>query len=152
MVQTVRASCQRSPNPQESLGRSVADWQFGLIVAHLIKPYVFADRYDVSELRQLCLHRLHSALIRAGLSRTGYLYLFDAITFTFENTCPGDKIRKLFVQTCVADLVLVRTMPGYNDLCCRVPELAYEMTMELPEYWNTYIHALRDLASKSMDR
>ncbi|EFQ32123.1 hypothetical protein CGRA01v4_08264 [Colletotrichum graminicola] len=141
-----------SPDLEKSLDPSAADSQFGLITAHHVKLYVFADKYDVGELRQLCLHRLHNTLIRTGLSETGYRYLFEAIAFTFENTCPGDKIRKLFVQTCVADLVLVRHMPGYKDLCCQVPELAYEMMIELPEYWNSHIYALRDVAGKFLDR
>ncbi|KAK2024479.1 hypothetical protein LX32DRAFT_731418 [Colletotrichum zoysiae] len=116
--------------------------------AHHMRMYVFADRYDAGELRQLCLHRLHRSLVfRLFLSlslakplslslakpnETGYRYLFEAVAFGFENTCPGDKIRKLLVQACVADLPQVRPMTGFKELCGRIPELSYEMIMEAP--------------------
>ncbi|KZL79366.1 hypothetical protein CI238_01326 [Colletotrichum incanum] len=136
------------PDLEANFDLMVANRQFGEICAHHVKLYIFADKYDIGELRQLCLHRLHCSLVRAKLSDTGYELLFDAIAFTFEKTLPGDKIRKLFVQTCVADLGLVRLMPSYKDLCCQVPEVVYEIMMELPKYWDTHRNAVIDVASK----
>ncbi|GKT45332.1 uncharacterized protein ColSpa_05513 [Colletotrichum spaethianum] len=136
------------PDLEANFDLMVANRQFGEICAHHVKVYIFADKYDVRELKQLCLHRLHCSLVRAKLSDAGYQLLFDAAAFAFENTLPGDKIRKLFVQTCVADFSLVRVMPGYKDLCCQAPEVVYEIMMELPKYWDTHRNALIDVASK----
>ncbi|GJC78417.1 hypothetical protein ColLi_01255 [Colletotrichum liriopes] len=136
------------PDLEANFDLMVANRQFGEICTHHVKLYIFADKYDIAELRQLCLHRLHCSLVRAKLGDTGYKLLFDAIAFTFENTLPGDKIRKLFVQTCVADFSLVRLMPFYKDLCYQVPEVVYEIMVELPKYWDTHRNALIDVASK----
>ncbi|KAK2054733.1 hypothetical protein LY76DRAFT_619056 [Colletotrichum caudatum] len=123
----------------EYVDLSFAESRFAMICGHHVKLYIFADMYDVVDLRQLCLHRLHRSLayrllrsvVHAKLGDAEYQHLFDAVAFVFENTCTGDKIRKLFVQACAADFSLVCLMSGYKDLCLRVPEVAYEMTMEL---------------------
>ncbi|KAK1978533.1 hypothetical protein LZ30DRAFT_772765 [Colletotrichum cereale] len=139
------------PELEANFDLLVANCHFGEICAHHVKLYIFADKYDISELRGLCIHRLHCSLVRAKLSDTGYQFLFDAIAFAFENTRPGDMIRKLFVQTCVADFSLVRIMPGYKELCCQVPEVVYEITVELPKFWESNSNALLDVASKFLD-
>ncbi|KAK2004409.1 hypothetical protein LX36DRAFT_649963 [Colletotrichum falcatum] len=140
-----------SRNPESHCDLSAVTSQFGPACVHHVKIYIFADKYDVSQLRQLCLHKLHLSLVHERFGDGGYRYLFEAIALAFENTRPGDRLRKLFVQACVADLATVRAAPGYKDLCSRAPELAYEMMMELPEYWNTSSNARRDIASKFPD-
>ncbi|KAI3543738.1 hypothetical protein CSPX01_06061 [Colletotrichum filicis] len=112
----------------------VANRLFGEICMHHVQLYIFADRYDIAQLRQVSLHRLHSSLTRARLSDAGYQLLFGVIEFAFTNTMPGDKIRKLLIQTCVADFSMVRAMPSFTDLLHRVPELGVEIMTELPTY------------------
>ncbi|WYZ45994.1 hypothetical protein EsH8_IX_000219 [Colletotrichum jinshuiense] len=122
--------------------------QFGEICMHHVKVYMFADRYNISKLRQLCLNRLHGCLVRAKLSDSGYHLLFNVIEFAFANTIPGDKLRKLLVQNCVADLSLIRNMPGFRRLLIQVPEIGFEIISELPKYWESRDKALIDIDAK----
>ncbi|KAK1640747.1 hypothetical protein BDP81DRAFT_391389 [Colletotrichum phormii] len=126
----------------------VANQLFGEICMHHVQLYLFADRYDIAQLREVCLHRLHSSLTRARLGNPGYQLLFGVIEFAFANTMPGDKIRKLLVQTCVADISMVRAMPSFKDLLSGVPELAFDVMTELPKYWEQSGKALDDVNSK----
>ncbi|OHE97327.1 hypothetical protein CORC01_07382 [Colletotrichum orchidophilum] len=126
----------------------VANRLFGEICTHHVKLYIFADKYDIAQLREVCLHRLHSSLTRARLGNPGYQLLFGVIEFAFANTIPGDKIRKLLVQTCVADFSMVRAMPCFSDLLQRVPELGFEIMTELPRYSEEKHKAIWDVDSK----
>ncbi|KAK1543725.1 hypothetical protein CPAR01_04358 [Colletotrichum paranaense] len=126
----------------------VANRLFGEICMHHVQLYILADRYDIAQLRQVSLHRLHSSLTRARLSDAGYQLLFGVIEFAFTNTMPGDKIRKLLIQTCVADFSMVRAMPSFTDLLHRVPELGVEIMTELPTYWEERKKAINDVNAK----
>ncbi|KAF4778573.1 hypothetical protein HER10_EVM0007121 [Colletotrichum scovillei] len=119
----------------------VANRLFGEICMHHVRLYIFADRYDIAQLRQV-------SLTRARLGNPGYQLLFGVIVFAFANTMPGDKIRKLLIQTCVADFSMVRAMPSFTDLLHRVPELGVEIMTELPTYWEERKKAINDVNAK----
>ncbi|KAJ0164048.1 hypothetical protein CTA2_1863 [Colletotrichum tanaceti] len=82
---------------------------------HHIRVYIFADRYDVAELQQSCVHRIQNILLRVKLSEKGNWMLFDMIAFIFGKTMSGARLRKLFVQLCVANCGQIQNKPGYKD-------------------------------------
>ncbi|KAF6822338.1 hypothetical protein CPLU01_12075 [Colletotrichum plurivorum] len=124
--------------------------EFGERCYHHIQVFVFADCYNIPELRQLCLHKLHRCLQRAKLSYKGYQILFEIIAIAYENTGEGDPLRKLFVQACVADLCLVRQTPGFSGFLDRVPGVAADIFREQPKYWDCRLVALCDVEAKFM--
>ncbi|KAF6803251.1 hypothetical protein CSOJ01_11019 [Colletotrichum sojae] len=122
--------------------------EFGERCYHHVQVFVFADCYNIPELRQFCLHKLHRCLQRAKLSDEGYQLLFELIAIAYDNTGEGDPLRKLFVQACVADLCLIRRAPGFSSVLDGVPEVAADIFREQPKYWDCRLVALCDVEAK----
>ncbi|KAF9874790.1 hypothetical protein CkaCkLH20_07927 [Colletotrichum karsti] len=130
------------------LDLSISNREFGEVTRHHVKLYAFAEQWGVSELKQLCLHKIHSCLTWVKLSNSGYNLLFDIINLAYSSTMPGDKLRKLLNQMCVADITMIRGMPGFSRLAHDLPEIAVDILLEEPKYWEEKAKALEDVIGK----
>ncbi|KAJ0342007.1 hypothetical protein COL922a_001744 [Colletotrichum nupharicola] len=130
------------------LDLKLSNKEFGEVCQHHVKLYAFADKWDISELRQLCPHKIHNCLTRVKLCDSGYHLLFALIDDAYKSTMPGDLLRKLFTQMCVSDISLIRGMSGFPRLVCRLPEIGLDMILEEPKYWEDKPKALADVNSK----
>jgi hypothetical protein len=99
--------------------------------------YIFADKYDISELKGLSLHKLHRTLVEFTLFPQRVGDIVDLIRFSYSNTfdSPGrrDQLRDLVVQyaACVtkslannAEFLSLLEEPGSlaSDLVCQLLE------------------------------
>lgn len=100
------------------------------------KLYVLADKYDIPELRQLCLHYLHATLITFNLYPDSIEDIINLVKYAFKNTVERDKLRNLLVQYCACCTKDITKSALFQDLVAECPDFGSDMMKEIGRYIN----------------
>ncbi|KAH0496124.1 hypothetical protein TgHK011_003503 [Trichoderma gracile] len=98
--------------------------------------YVLADKYDIPELRQICLHYLHATLITFNLYEDSVEDVINLVKYSFKNTVEKDKLRNLLVQYCGCFTKEMTKSALFQDLVAECPEFGSEMMKEIGRHIN----------------
>ncbi|KAK7957986.1 hypothetical protein PG988_012834 [Apiospora saccharicola] len=84
--------------------------------------YIIADKYDITPLSELSMHKLYATLKAFKLYSSRVSNILSLAELVFENTCDGDKMRTMIVHYCaciVEDLTKCEkfhlTLQAYPD-------------------------------------
>lgn len=104
----------------------------GVFMCHA-KLYVLGDVYDIPQLRQLSLHRLHATLREFTLYPSRLNDIAVLTRYIFDNTQSHDKIREMIIlyYTCIIEDVLKQD--GLRSLIDDIPEFAYILITKMSE-------------------
>lgn len=89
------------------------------------KLYVLGDTYDVPQLRQLSLHRLHVTLKFFTLYPSRLDDLAALARYVFENTAPDDKIRDMITLYYACIIEDASKHDGLKSIIDDFPEFAF---------------------------
>lgn len=106
-----------------------------------VKLYALAKRYDIDNLRRLCLHKLHLNLVRVPLNSEFFDLLAELIDLVWSFTKPGDDLRSLIIDFIICDPLWMTSNQRLLDLSKKRPELAAALWLSVPKsYWMELQH------------
>ncbi|KAK1239325.1 hypothetical protein MKX07_008813 [Trichoderma sp. CBMAI-0711] len=100
------------------------------------KLYVFADKYDIPDLRKLCLHNLHETLKYFTLYYDRIGDIVSLVRYSFENTIENDKLRSLLVEYCACFAKEMTTGKDFEELVGECQDFAFGLIRELGRHLN----------------
>ncbi|KAF4925181.1 hypothetical protein CGCVW01_v003699 [Colletotrichum viniferum] len=105
------------------------------------KLYVLADKYDIAELRSLCLLRFTYNLAHiSGMGKTMEI-LAATIRYVYAHTMSKDQLRKLLLRFLITDMQWALSDNGMRKMLSDIPELASQMILLVPSYyWDELQH------------
>ncbi|EHK44586.1 hypothetical protein TRIATDRAFT_35595, partial [Trichoderma atroviride IMI 206040] len=93
--------------------------------------YTLADKYDIPELRKLSLHKIYVSLKEFTLYPNRIGDVVKLVSYSFENTITGDRLRTLLVDYCTCILEDMLENEGFKDLVDKSPDFAFELIRKL---------------------
>ncbi|KAK1972430.1 hypothetical protein LY78DRAFT_733810 [Colletotrichum sublineola] len=99
--------------------------------------YILADKYGITDLKDLCLRRIRLTLIYATGTDAMADAFFHTIRIVYGKTPPGDSLRSLLVKYFITDMEwMMREENGIASLLRSVPDFAADLLLEIPyDYW-----------------
>ncbi|KAI8280781.1 hypothetical protein K4K56_012136 [Colletotrichum sp. SAR 10_98] len=99
------------------------------------KLYVLADKYDIAELRSLCLFRFTYSLAHiSGMGKTMEI-LAATIRYVYAHTMSKDQLRKLLLRFLITDMKWALSCGTVRKMLSDVPELASQLVHLVPSYY-----------------
>lgn len=97
------------------------------------KLYVLADTYDVPNLKQLSLHRLHATLKEFTLYPSRMNDIATLAKYVFDNTVPEDKIRDMITLYYACIVEDARKYDGLKTLIEEIPDFAFGLIKKMSD-------------------
>lgn len=104
----------------------------GVFLCHA-KLYVLGDTYDIPQLCQLSLHRLHATLKDFTLYPSRLDDISVLARYVFENTRPNDKIQEMITLYYACIIEDASKHEGLKSLIDECPDFAYELILRMSE-------------------
>ncbi|KAK1640755.1 hypothetical protein BDP81DRAFT_368796 [Colletotrichum phormii] len=96
--------------------------------------YLLAEKYTIDDLKQLCLDKIGHFLVHYPRT-TELRRVVSRFVSTYEKTLPGDRLPRLFMNYCIANMMWF-SGNGFNNMVKRTPELAVDLFCGIPQsYW-----------------
>jgi len=99
--------------------------------------YVFADKYDISDLKDLSLHKLHRTLVEFTVFPQRVGDIVDLIRYSYSNTfdSPGrrDQLRDLVIQYAACVITSLANNAEFQSLLEEPGSLARDLVCQLLE-------------------
>lgn len=104
----------------------------GVFLCHA-KLYTLGDMWDVPQLCQLSLHRLHETLKEFTLYPSRLDDIATLAKYVFENTCPKDEIRDMITLYYACIVEDASKHDGLRSLIDEVPDFAFGLISRMSE-------------------
>ncbi|KAK2004398.1 hypothetical protein LX36DRAFT_740343 [Colletotrichum falcatum] len=101
--------------------------------------YIVASKFGITDLRDICLHRILLSLLHAPSTGEVAAAVFHTIRVVYDRTNLGDPLRLLLVKFCITDMEWMMRQEGDEGivpLLRSVPGFAADLLLEIPhDYW-----------------
>ncbi|KUI69334.1 hypothetical protein VM1G_05457 [Cytospora mali] len=110
--------------PEKPLNTENCEDYTGVFLCHA-QLYILGDKYDIPQLRQLTLYRLHATLKEFTLYPSRMSDIEILVKYIFENTVPEDKIREMIILYYACIVEDVSKHDGLKRIVDEIPDFAF---------------------------
>jgi hypothetical protein len=105
--------------------------QYSEVFLSHARLYTLADKYDIPDLRKLCLHKLYVNLKEFTIFSSRVGDVVNLASYSFENTITGDRLRTLLVDYCACIFEDMLGNEGFKGLIEISADFAFELIKKL---------------------